>query len=295
MSELPGQLRAFMEKESLSLRRCARAIGISTGALSEWMNDRYKCNTDSLDSHIRSFLERQRDLVQDRKENPLFVITSVTRKVFEVGRICHLDREIGVCYGSAGLGKTEAVREYARQNHDVIFIEVDLGHTAKALFSELHKRLGFDGFGTVHAMFTDVVGKLKDSEGMIIVDEAEHLPYKALELIRRVHDKAGIGIMLVGLPRLISNLRGKRGEYAQLYSRVGIAARLDGLRPSDTQMIVESTLPSANGLGKIFHAASNGNTRILSKLLARSTRVAELNGITLSATVIKETARMLIV
>jgi DNA transposition AAA+ family ATPase len=212
-----------------------------------------------------------------------------------VARICHLDREIGVCYGAAGLGKTEAVKEYAKRNQDVILIEVDLGHTAKALFSELHRVLGMEGFGTVHSMFNDVVEKLKDSGRLIIVDEAEHLPYKALELLRRVYDKAGVGIMLVGMPRLLSNLRGRRGEYAQLYSRVGIAARLEGLSIGDTQMIVDSVIPSANGLSRAFHSASLGNTRTLSKLIARSLRVAELNSTNLSPQVIKETANLLII
>jgi len=295
MTDLREELRTFMDHNYLSQRRCAGAIGISTGTLSEWLSGTYIGNTQRIEDSVRDFLERQRELQEAPRKGMEFAMTSVARKVFEVARICHLDREIGVCYGAAGLGKTEAVREYARKNPDVILVEVDLGHTAKALFSELHRMLNMDGFGTVHNMFGEIVEKLRGSDSLIIVDEAEHLPYRALELLRRIHDKAGIGIMLVGMPRLLSNLRGRKGEYAQLYSRVGIAARLEGLRPEDTRMIVEAIIPTANGLSRAFHDASTANTRTLSKLIARSMRVAELNDTPLSPQVIKETSRMLII
>ena len=295
MRDLRDDLKTFMDKDCISLRKCAKALGISIGALSQWMNGSYKGNIQKIDKLVMNFLDRQRELAEAPRTSMEFIRTSVALKVFEVARICHLDREIGVCYGAAGLGKTEASKEYARQNHDVILVEVDLGHTAKALFSELHRKIGLEGYGTVNSMFNDLVEKLRGSGTLIIVDEAEHLPYRALELLRRVYDKAGIGIMLVGMPRLLSNLRGKKGEYAQLYSRVGIAARLEGLRSVDTQMIVESILPSANGLGRAFHSASCGNTRTLSKLIARSQRVAELNSTALSPQVIRETANLLII
>ena len=85
---------------------------------------------------------------------------------------------------------------------------------------------------------------------MIIIDEAEHLPYKALELLRRIHDKAGVGVLLVGLPRLIHKIMEGRGEYQQLYSRIEVYTLLHKLHPSDTKRIVESVIQSSErGMG----------------------------------------------
>lgn len=42
-------------------------------------------------------------------------------------------------------------------------------------------------------------------------------------------------------------------------------------------MVVDSSMPHSNGLWKVFHKTSHGNTRILGKLIPRSTRVDELN------------------
>lgn len=294
-SEPRKELKSLMEEKGLSLSSVSRALGISLTVLSQWLSNSYPGNVTKIDAAVKSFLERQKERLKASRKQTVFVMTSVAQKVFEVARICHLDEEIGVCYGHAGLGKTEAIKEYTRRNPDVLLIEADLGCTAKVVFAEIHKKLGMEGRGSIHDMFEDVISKLRDSGRLIIADEAENLPYKALELLRRVHDKAGIGILLVGMPRLLSNLRGKKGEYAQLYSRVGIAGKLESLRPQDTEKIILSAIPSSNGLWKTFHEASNGNTRVLGKLLLRSVRVAELNGVPVSPDIISQTARLLVI
>lgn len=292
---LPQQLQQYIDEHDISITAVARAIGKSGSVVSQWLAGKYSGDNAAVEDAVKSFLERQKERKKAPKRAIEFVMISTARKVHEVARICHLDGEIGVCYGDAGLGKTEAAKEYAKRNSDVILIEADLGHTARVLFQDLHRRMGLDGRGTVHDMFEDVVTKLKNSGRLIIVDEAEHLPYRALELLRRVYDKAGIGILLVGMPRLIANLRGRKGEYLQLYSRVGVAGKLEHLKAADTQEIVHAVLPQSNGLWKSYHEACMGNTRILSKLLMRSLRVAEINRVSVSADVIKETAKMLMI
>jgi len=293
--ELRNALKDLMEKRGISLKAVSRSLGISTATLSQWLNNSYTGNVTKIEEAVKGFIERQMEKHKTSVNSIEFVMTSVAKKVFEIARICHIDGEIGVCYGDSGVGKTMAVKEYARRNTDVILVEADLGYTAKVLFAELHRRLGMDGRGTIHDMFEDVVAKLRGSGRLIIVDEAEHLPYRALELLRRVYDKAGVGILLVGMPRLIANLRGKKGEYAQLYSRVGVAAKVEGLKPSDTEEFVKAVMPNSNGVWKAYHEASYGNMRVLCKLLKRSMRVAEINNMAVSPEIVRETAKMLII
>ena len=44
----------------------------------------------------------------------------------------------------------------------------------------------------------EVVNKLNNSGRLLIIDEAENLPYRALEITRRIHDKTAVGVLLVG-------------------------------------------------------------------------------------------------
>jgi len=292
---LRKQLEDLMEEKGLSLTAISRALGYSTGAMSSWAAGTYTGNVAKIDDAVKGLLEREREKKQTPKKAYAFVMTSIAKKVFEVARICHLDNELGICYGDAGLGKTDAAKEYAKRNSDTILVEADLGFTAKVLFSYLHKNAGLSGLGSINDMKEEIIAKLKGSGRLIIIDEAEHLPYRALELLRRVYDKAGVGIMLVGMPRLRENLKGRKGEYTQLYSRVGVAGRLELLRATDTEEIVKVTVPSINGLWKAYHEASSQNTRRLSKLLARSVRIATINDMPLNPDIIREAAKTLIV
>ena len=293
MNTLAAELRLFMKERSVSQATISRSTGISTAALSQWLNGSYTGNTDKIDNSIRRFISREKERFS--KKHIDFVMTNIAGKIFEVARIAHIDCEIGLCYGQAGLGKTQAVKEYARLNTDVILIEADPGYTTKVLFSEIHKKLGLDGNGSIHSLAEDIIEKLKYSGRLIIIDEAEHLPYRALDLLRRIHDKASIGMLLVGMPVLLSNLRGKRGQYEQLYSRIGIAGKLTALKPEDTQTIVNSVVSDSDKIWETYHKTSGGNTRVLIKLLTRSIKVAEINRMAVNPEIVRETARMLIV
>ena len=145
----------------------------------------------------------------------------------------------------------------------------------------------------MHNTFVECVRRLKGSDRLLIVDEAEQLPYKSLELIRRLHDKAGIGILLVGMPKLLGNLTGIRGEYAQLYSRVGIGARLEPLTEADVQNIIHRRIPEASDLWKVFYKETYGNTRRLFKLVIGALRIADLNKVSINVDIIATAGKLL--
>src|SRR5690606_30109075 len=173
--------------------------------------------------------------------------------------------------------------------------EADHGYSAKTLFQEILRRLGIDDSGkAIHPMLMSAVEKLKGSGRLVIVDEAEHLPYRALELLRRLHDHAGVGMLLVGMPRLYTNLKGQKADYAQLYSRVGVFTHLAPLTKHDVQTLVESVHPDANGLAQLYADACGGNARRLSKLIARASRVAQVNKRPVDREIIESATKLLI-
>jgi len=294
--DLRNRLRAYIDATGKSASAVANGIGRSPAALSQYLNFSYKGNVAKLEVAIESWLVRQAER-QERnvRQQAEFLQTSIASKVFEIAEYCLLENEIGVVYSQAGLGKTWAVRQFNKQNPATILIEADLGYTAKVLFQELHKAIGFDGNGAIHSLFEDIVAKLRGSDRMIIVDEAENLPYRALELLRRVYDKAGVGILLTGMPVLIGNLRGKRGEYAQLFSRVGVKGVLQVLDPSDTELFVKNALPGSNGIYKTFHEIAKGNTRVLSKLIRRSIRMSKINNLPIDSALVTEAGKSLMI
>ncbi len=275
--QLKEQLKRFREERGISNNRISAALGISPTVLSQYLSGSYGGDNERVDELVEDFLNRERDKLFLGKKATKYAATQQAKRIYEALRMAHLEGEIAVIYGEAGTGKTTAVKRYAKKHPEVLFIEADLGYTAKILFRELHKKVGYDGKGSIHDMFEDITQKLSDTGRMLVIDEAEHLPYRALEMVRRLYDKAGIAVALVGMPRLVFNLRGRRGEYAQLYSRVGIACKVASLSESDTEKIVKSYLPESNGIWKEFYEHSRQNARHLTKLIYRADRIAQIN------------------
>ena len=287
------EVRKIVEGDGMSMSAVARACGISAAAVSTFLSGNYKGRNDKVEKALEAFVRRYREKKATRVDLA-YVHTSVAKKIHEIADMVHTDCEVGVIVGEAGVGKTFALQRYAELNPDAVLIEVDFGYSALWLFKELCREVGIEHRGQLSEMAAGIIKRLQGSGRLIVVDEAEYLPHKALELLRRVHDKAGVGMLLVGMPRLIHNLRGSRGQYAQLYSRVGVYARLEKLSPVDSKAIVDSAVFSANGVYRDFHRASKGNTRTLSKLLRRCVRVARINETAIDGELVEETAKTLL-
>jgi len=294
ITPLVTELQQVMQKRECTQAAVARAIGYSGSALNQWLAGKYKGDVATLEHAVRGFIERDSEKARNRRIRLKFTMTSTARRVFDAARMCHLDGEIGVVCGEAGAGKTISVKEYASRNSDVILVEADLGYTALDLFRELHKKCGFDGGCNLNKMKDDIIERLRDSGRLIIIDEAEHLPVRALDLLRRVNDKAEVGILFCGLARFMETLRVRQTDFAYLYTRIGFRITLDSLQAQDIETIVNEAIPGRDGLWRTFQEECYGNGRILGKLITRSLRLAELNGVPVTPEMAREAAKMLV-
>jgi len=280
-------------RKNLSLNGIARSMGVSEATISQWMNNKYTGNNSRIEKKVRAYLSRYHERSIRPEKNLQFVDTRVSKKIFEIARVCHLENELGIVVGDSGIGKTRAANEYALQNEDVIMIESDLTFTAKVLVSEIARKVGLSGIGGLHAIFEEVVEKLKDSNRLIIVDEAEHQPIRSIDILRRIGDRTGCGILLVGLPQLLHRLRGLRGDYQYIYNRIGIGAILKPATEKDIELLVKNEIPEADGICKTFSEKADGSIRVLEKLLYRSRRMAMLNHCNINNKVIEKASEML--
>lgn len=290
-------LSELMERKGFSQSQVARSIGMSNGTISTYLKGQYAGDVAKVDERIQSFITRETERDRTVRIVPRYITTLTSRKGLEVIRMAHLDGEINVIYGDAGLGKTMILREYAAQHKDALLIEADPCYTARVVLEVLCARLGLSKRGNMHELSESCIDALRESGRLLMIDEAENLPYRALETLRRIHDKAGIGIVLAGMPRLIINLKGKRGEYKQLYSRVGLALSLgDALPQEDIVAIASSMLSGATekDVSDALFRASHGNARRLFKLVRGVSRHSSISGKAVSAGAVRSFAEMLI-
>ncbi|EJI6600499.1 AAA family ATPase [Salmonella enterica] len=295
--ELITQLKDVMERRGYSQAQVARAIGRSGAVVNQFLQGKYTGDISDIQERITSFINREQEKEKNRRIQAHFVTTDMAAKGLEVLAYAHQECEICVLYGAAGLGKTMLLGEYAARNKDALFIEADPGYTARTLLEELCRLLGVKVRGNIHELIDACVRELRGSGRLLMVDEAELLPYRALEVLRRLHDKTGIGVVLAGMPRLLINLKGRRGEFAQLYSRVALALNLgDTLSRDDFNQIAVDMMPEASeaGIGDALYTRSLGNARRLFKLARGVYRICDISQVPVSVGAIDKFAEMLI-
>ena len=286
-----------MARRGFTQTHVARAIGRSSAVINQYLQGKYEGDVTDVEERISSFVSRELEKQSNRRVKAQFVATKMADNGLEMLSYAHAYCEICVLHGEAGLGKTMILREYAARNRDAILIEADTGYTARALLGELCRQLGAKVRGNIHELIDACVRELRDSGRLLMVDEAELLPYRALEVLRRLHDKAGIGIVLAGMPRLLINLKGRRGEFAQLYSRVALALNLgDTLAQEDFNQIATGLMPEAAEpeISEALYTRSLGNARRLFKLARGVYRICDISDAPVSVQAIDKFAEMLI-
>lgn len=268
-------LKEYMDEQELSQSQVSGQIGRSTATVNQYLQGKYKGDVEAIDKLVVNLIERARSKAQDVAAD--FVETPTAKRILEICGLAHAMNDVYLVIGEAGLGKTVALKRYAQLNANVVMLEVDPTFSAKVLLAELCMALGLQPSRNNHENMQNIVKKLKGSERLLIVDEAELLTNKPLEVLRRIHDKSGIGMVLAGMPRLRANLRGARGQYKQLYSRIGLALDLkDKLPKEDIGMLCEAALDT-DAFNSRLNTVSHGNARRLNKLCRGINRLAVIN------------------
>ncbi|MCK9432528.1 MAG: AAA family ATPase [Candidatus Marinimicrobia bacterium] len=298
--------------KEITIANLARAIGCDRSNLSKYIAGKYKGNTGNFEAKIANYLSNfhnqdklieseiitdiinNNDNENDYTTSAEFVETKISKTIFEIAEMVNIEKEIGIITGRAGIGKTFSIKEYARNHSNVIIIEADLTYTAKVMVREICARLGIiSGLG-LHEMFEELVYKLDGSDMVLFIDEVEHLPVRAIDVLRRIHDRTGCGVLICGLPQLLTRMKSLRGDYAYIFSRIGIGARLDAPNRKDVCAIVHSMMDNADEkICESFYEHSAGSIRILVKLIRRSIRVARINDMPVNREIIAESAKLL--
>ena len=285
-------LKQYIEQTGISQSKVATLLGVSTATVSQYLKGTYNGDVDGVDKKVAEMLDRQADKAKDVKSD--FVETPTAKDIFDVCAMAHSMADINLVIGEAGLGKTVTLKQYAKTVDNVILVEVEPTFSPKVLLVELCNRLGIVPSRSNHDNVTNIVDKLKGSDKLIIIDEAELLAYKSLEIIRRIHDMAKIGVVLAGMPRLRANLHGKNGEYKQLYSRIGFFHDMgEELSEEDIGLLSQATIGTDVFNDKLYKAC-HGNARRLNKLLRGVNRLSKLNNRPIDEAMINKFTQMLI-
>lgn len=233
-----------------------------------------------------------------------FVKTPNAARAYEVCQATLAARKysrVGQIIGKPGVGKT-AITEWLADELDGVRIECWEGMNAKSLMQELARAFNERGIsieeqGTSNTIFARL--KAACSGMLILVDEANHLPWAMLEKLRALSDLGGAGVVLCGTDLLSRRFNDGRVEIylRQLASRIG-AKRvvIDKIR-TEAEMLNYVLAPRFGSITKKtahrFRVDCGGNWRTALELADTCERMMQANEIEKLDHTVVETAAAL--
>lgn len=233
--EIREIINDFCNEKDLSKSAFAKMCGVSDGTLSFIENGQWEKVSDEMAQKIKSFIDRKTggDIYQSTDFVSIFKACDAARKF-------HL--MIGVL-ADTGVGKTTAVRTYARQKN-VFYVSFCKSVKANQFFADLLRELGVSFEGPLNAKINRVAEELnKKDHPLLIIDETGKITHPIMLYLQELRDKtsSNCGIILAGMPYFKANLqkfadRQKEG-YAEFLRRINLWHKCLGLKPDEVTEI----------------------------------------------------------
>lgn len=212
-----------------SAGNAGKALGVSPSILSGIRNCSYNGNTEEFFRNFESYSQ----LEAEKKKTVIYrdieyAPTSISETIYQTLRSVHLNGECEIITGDAGIGKTRSIRKYVSdyaRNTIAITPSCTDGTVSGALML-LADELGVSAGGSLNTLNRAVCGKLHDGM-LIIVDEAQHLNFKAVDHLRTIstgftEKGKTLGIAFVGNPAFTKHFTDKKlSESGQVWDRAG--------------------------------------------------------------------------
>ncbi len=268
-----------------------------------------------------------------------FINTKQYKQFAEFCKACRRDKYIGLCYGPAGAGKTEAAKHYSNWHNIMKHIitksnALTFDVKSNSYITKSRPALTFSMSRLHTVLYTpsllasprDVIHQIKHDQRefsllkerflypdeipisvreenrnfaeLVIIDEAERLKPQAFELIREWYDSSETTFIFIGMPGIEKIIE----RFPQLYSRVGFVHQFKNLGKQEVEFIIskhfaklgtrvrEDDFSDQEAVSAIIRM-TNGNFRLINRLLKQSYRIMQVNCMTSLTTEILEAAR----
>lgn len=228
-NDLREQVRSELAVAGLSQAQASKEAGIEASGgskLNQWLQGKYTGDNDKIEAQLIRWLESRQDAKAQRAEMPKapdWVRTPTAEKIFSTLSYARM-AAVSVCvFGGAGVGKTSTCNAFAEQHPNVFVVTASPSASSyPACLRRIATAIGLRGFShRTDDLELEVINRLKGTQGLLILDEAQLLSTEALWGIKGIFDIAKIGIAYVGSEQVYSNLSGRRTELnAPIFRRI---------------------------------------------------------------------------
>lgn len=303
---LQRSIQRMMTKEGFTPYRIAVEAGVNRTELTAWLEDREQPELPGFFERLEAWLAGDGENVPVMPmDSPAWVETVTAREVMDALDYARYTPTIAVIYGSAGVGKTRAMEYFAQTRKRTWLVTASpCCHTPVALLGEVVRVLGSWGSAQrADVLFREAMKLMRAPQyercgvnGLLIIDEAQHLRPPAYDTIRAFHDQAGMGIVYSGNEEVYSRIGGKKqSRLAQISSRVGMRVKLTQPKPEDVDMILEAHGISGRKEREYCQwvAVQDGGLRLLDHIIRPAKLAALSAGTAVTAAMLKSAGKSL--
>ncbi|KAJ6634344.1 ATP-binding protein [Pseudolycoriella hygida] len=256
-----------------------------------------------------------------------FICTKQYRQFEEFCKACHRDRYIGLCYGAAGVGKTESARHYTKWYQIESYRDVNgllntgvkpkmhVGKLNTILYTPSvlkpvrdmikeirHAQREFSLFKERYIYGDEIPDHAREENrnftDLVIIDEVERLRHQGLEHLRELYDNGEANFIFIGMPGIDKML----ARFPQLYSRIGFIHNFKKLDTTEVKFILQYHLSKLNidikddsftdqEVMAAIIMSTGGNFRLINRLIKQSLRIMKVNYMTTITKEIIDAAR----
>ncbi|ENM3902709.1 AAA family ATPase [Vibrio cholerae] len=285
-------ISALIEAKAVTGAQIAKEISVSPATLSQIMKGTYAADPSNMIDKLEKWLRMREQRQSTPNVNPGFVMTETAKQIMADLTYAQITESFAVIFGASGVGKTETAREYQRSNNNVWMITASPSRASltECLY-ELAMELGLDQAPRRKGALSRVIRqRLLNSEGLVIIDESDHLDYPTLEELRILQEETGIGMALLGNNKVYTQLTGGRRneDFARLFSRIAKKRGIHKAKKSDVKAIAQAWNVMGEEEQALMQQVSErpGALRLLTKTLKLSVMYA--NGKAMDTTLLRK-------
>lgn len=227
IDQVRSDLVFLLEQPGVTMEQIARAMGrgFSPATLRTFRDATGRealGDIDRVARGVNQFLETLARRNESRRPEG-FVETEVARRMLTVIERTAQLASIGLIYSDAGRGKSMTLEAASMIHPGAILVRVR--HTTRSpagLAKHLAAMLQLNRVRNVQHAEDRLIETLRGTGRLLLIDEAHQLKHQALELLRDLHDEAGVPIVLAGTVKIAEATADTDLFYGQFSSRVAL-------------------------------------------------------------------------
>ncbi len=277
--DLRGQVREEIRRSGLTQAATAAKIGFSGATLGRWLANKYGADAAQVEDAIRKWLLMRKEQMHQRVRTTRYVTTPTSLGIIKCLAHAQNYGDLVIVCGQPGASKTISCETFVNSHVNVWLATISpVSGSLRSALKDVCDAIGVPTLGGTRDLFVAICREVKGKDGLLIIDEAQHLEFDALEQIRALHDRTNVGIALVGNDGLFTQMSSghKADKLSRLHSRLGRKVSIGKPTRADVDAILDDWKLSGACRKKLHElSARPGALRTVGKLLNRAAEFAD--------------------